>query len=130
MLRFINRTIVLLGPGHQLRYASVPLLLVNVRGGLSSTSTTSLMRWWTARWYPAATPAIPAPQITTSAFVLVTLLNFYRLGSHPLEAHVPRGRGQLHALGAFPHSSVSSLSRAETLFFDIDGEVGVQQAAQ
>src|SRR6476469_4138019 len=67
MLRPTNRAIVSSGPSNQFRYACVPLSLVSVMGGRSSTMTTFGTRCLTTRWYAAAAPAIPAPHTTISA---------------------------------------------------------------
>src|SRR4051812_9310237 len=84
MLRPTNRAMVSSGPSNQFRYACVPLSLVSVMGGRSSTMTTLGTRCRTARWYAAAAPAIPAPQITISA-VSIALLGAIR--EHPGPDH-------------------------------------------
>ncbi len=61
------------GSGHQLRYASVDLSDVSVIGGRSSTSTTCFIPCLTASCHATEIPAIPAPQITTSDFLVFTI---------------------------------------------------------
>ena len=68
------------GPGHQLRYDSADLSLVSESGGRSSISTMPRTPRRTARWYAAAMPAMPAPQMTTSAVLTLIERRFYRTG--------------------------------------------------
>src|SRR5262245_13620222 len=82
ILRLMKRAIVSSGPSNQFRYACVPLSLVNVMGGRSSTMTTFGTRCLTARWYAAAAPAIPAPHTTISA-VSIALPGTVREKSSP-----------------------------------------------
>src|SRR5262245_35700141 len=82
ILRLMKRAIVSSGPSNQFRYACVPLSLVNVMGGRSSTMTTFGTRCLTAMWYAAAAPAIPAPHTTISA-VSITLLGAFGEKSSP-----------------------------------------------
>src|SRR6476660_1891428 len=96
MLRPTNRAIVSSGPSNQFRYACVPLSLVSVIGGRSSTMTTFGTRCLTTMWYAAAAPAIPAPQTTISA-VSIALVGAVREKPSPDQddAALAVSRGEL-----------------------------------
>src|SRR5687768_3694466 len=82
-LRPTNRAMVSSGPSNQLRYPWVPLSLVSVRGSRSSMRMTLGTRCRTASWYAAAAPAMPAPQITTSALAIRLRLRIAAIGVRP-----------------------------------------------
>src|SRR5678815_6049976 len=114
MLRFMNRTMASSGPGHQLRYASVDLSEVSDSGARSSTSTAPIP-CRTARCQATAAPAIPAPQMTTSA-----RCGMGRLLAGGGSEHVDFGR-QIDA-EALAHRSANILGQLQDL--------GTRRAAQ